>query len=412
MKDTMNVIAVTSPYHDISDGQTYKYKFRSASDAFKLWFEQNIGSRYEVTENETFVDMLDDLESELNYLVGKGEIVDVVTPEFEMVSGYEKVTLNGNELPKTVLDSGDLAFGDEENGVYPYVYTYEKNNGVETVKWIINKAASVGDQLKFKFGIKLIDIPTSPGSHTLNTNLSADIHYMTSKEVGEGVTSYTKTQSMPSPTVNINIGEVISKYVDEDGVEIAEEVVVTGIVGTAYTTIQKVIAGYEFVSAIGNTNDAFTEDPLTVTYVYRENTTPPLQPKTTYTVEKQWINGPDNHPDIQVQLYQNGSAHGDPVILKNGTTTYTWTDLDEEDPNGAPYVYTVDELHVPEGCTKTVKDNVITNTYTLTKDEDDREKDPLPQTGVSAYPIVLATTMIINGLIFVRLSKIKKKENM
>lgn len=129
-----NVIAVTSPYQP-EDGSAYKRKFNATSNAFKDWFEQNIGERYETTENETFVDMLDDLESDLTYLVGKGEIVDVVAPEFAVVSGYETVTLNGIELAKTVLDNGDIAFGSKNNGVYPYVYHYEKIDDEEVITW-------------------------------------------------------------------------------------------------------------------------------------------------------------------------------------------------------------------------------------------------------------------------------------
>jgi LPXTG-motif cell wall-anchored protein len=47
-----------------------------------------------------------------------------------------------------------------------------------------------------------------------------------------------------------------------------------------------------------------------------------------------------------------------------GTFTYTWTGLPIYSPDFQPYIYTVDELTVPAGYTKTASaSNTITNTY-------------------------------------------------
>ena len=92
-------------------------------------------------------------------------------------------------------------------------------------------------------------------------------------------------------------------------------------------------------------------------------------PKTSYTATKKWVDGPATHPTIEVQLYQDGQAYGDPVLLENGTTTYTWGDLDETDINGNQHVYTVDELNTPKNYKKTVQGNTITNTYVIPKTE-------------------------------------------
>lgn len=37
-----------------------------------------------------------------------------------------------------------------------------------------------------------------------------------------------------------------------------------------------------------------------------------------YTVEKEWINGPSTHHDIEIQLYQDGMAYLDPITLVGG----------------------------------------------------------------------------------------------
>ncbi|MCQ9210128.1 Cna B-type domain-containing protein [Granulicatella seriolae] len=94
-----------------------------------------------------------------------------------------------------------------------------------------------------------------------------------------------------------------------------------------------------------------------------------VSPKTDFTVEKVWTGGPETRPEIQVQLFRNGQAFGNPVSMPNGTTSYTWTDLDAQDVDGVPYVYTVDEVAVPENYTKVVKDRTITNTYVSPKTE-------------------------------------------
>ena len=82
------------------------------------------------------------------------------------------------------------------------------------------------------------------------------------------------------------------------------------------------------------------------------------------TVEKVWVKAPLRKPTVEIQLYRNGEAYGKPITLNNGTTKYTWTNLELTDEKGNEYVYTVDEVKVPEGYIKSVDGLVITNTYT------------------------------------------------
>ncbi|MEG0528693.1 MAG: hypothetical protein RR531_14375, partial [Longicatena sp.] len=88
-----NIIGLTSPYQE-EDGSSFKRKFNAASNAFKDWFELNIGTRYESTKNESMRDILDDLSAEWSYLIGKGEIVDTVNDKFIVIDGFETVSLN------------------------------------------------------------------------------------------------------------------------------------------------------------------------------------------------------------------------------------------------------------------------------------------------------------------------------
>lgn len=117
------------------------------------------------------------------------------------------------------------------------------------------------------------------------------------------------------------------------------------------------------------------EDGLTVTNTY-------VSPKTEVTGTKVWVDGPKERPTIELQLYRDGESYGEAVTLKDGVTKYTWTDLDQTDIDGNEYVYTIDEVKVPENYEKTISEDglTITNTY----DDsgligDDFEK--LPKTG-------------------------------
>ena len=91
------------------------------------------------------------------------------------------------------------------------------------------------------------------------------------------------------------------------------------------------------------------------------------------TVTKNWAD--DNNfngqrQNIDVQLYQNGTAlkndqlkNKDALIklTTDGTWTYTFKDLPKQDKDGNAYKYTVDEVSVPNGYSKTVNGTTITN---------------------------------------------------
>ena len=85
-------------------------------------------------------------------------------------------------------------------------------------------------------------------------------------------------------------------------------------------------------------------------------------PKVSLTVSKDWLdsnNQDGTRPEsIQVQLYANGTVSGNPITLnKNNNWTYTWNDLPKKNDAGL-ITYTVDEVSVPDGYTKSVtKDN-------------------------------------------------------
>ena len=92
---------------------------------------------------------------------------------------------------------------------------------------------------------------------------------------------------------------------------------------------------------------------------------------TKISVEKVWDDNNDQDgirpTTIKVQLYADGKASGRTVELsENNNWKYTWNDLDKQ-KDGEDIVYTVDEIEIPAGYTKTVTNKgaafTITNTH-------------------------------------------------
>lgn len=92
---------------------------------------------------------------------------------------------------------------------------------------------------------------------------------------------------------------------------------------------------------------------------------------TKISVEKVWDDNNDQDgirpAAIKVQLYADGKASGRTVELsENNNWKYTWNDLDKQ-KDGEDIVYTVDEIEIPDGYTKTVTNKgaafTITNTH-------------------------------------------------
>lgn len=128
--------------------------------------------------------------------------------------------------------------------------------------------------------------------------------------------------------------------------------------GTEYNyTVDEVAAPENYTKKVeaGDTEHSFV---ITNSYV---------SPKIEVTGTKKWVDGPAKHPDIQLQLLRDGTAFGDPVTLKDGEISHTWSNLDKTDTTGRDYVYTVDEVEVPTNYEKGVNGLTVTNTYVSPK---------------------------------------------
>ena len=128
---------------------------------------------------------------------------------------------------------------------------------------------------------------------------------------------------------------------------------------------------------------------------------------TTLEVRKVWNDQNDQDKlrpsQIQVQLYADGKAFGEPVTLKaDNDWRHVFADLAKYQ-EGKEVVYTVEEVAVPSGYSVTssqtgVNQVTLTNTHQPKRPEDPGKKD-LPKTGsAETFSLALAGLMAMTGL--------------
>lgn len=128
---------------------------------------------------------------------------------------------------------------------------------------------------------------------------------------------------------------------------------------------------------------------------------------TSFEVRKVWNDQNDQDKlrpsQIQVQLYADGKAFGEPVTLKaDNDWRHVFADLAKYQ-EGKEVVYTVEEVDVPSGYSGTssqtgVNQVTLTNTHQPKRPEDPGKKD-LPKTGsAETFSLALAGLMAMTGL--------------
>ena len=132
-----------------------------------------------------------------------------------------------------------------------------------------------------------------------------------------------------------------------------------------WTGLNKYANGEEIKYTI--TEDAVKD--YTATYSGYNVTNSYTPGKTSISVNKIWLDDNDRddlRPEsIQVQLLANGTAKGEAVALSaENNWSYSWSDLDEK-AAGQKIVYTVDEVSVPAGYSKSITGDAATG-YTIT----------------------------------------------
>lgn len=146
--------------------------------------------------------------------------------------------------------------------------------------------------------------------------------------------------------------------------------------GNVYTVIIKVTKSGDYHAEISYEKNGTAYQGKLV-FANTTKSSPPVIVPDNYTVSvsvsKVWKDGgSSNRPSyVSVQLYRNGNAYGDTVTLSESNSwRYTWSNLDDD------YTWTVNEVNVPRGYTRTVTRSGDVWTITNTK-----PIDKIPQTG-------------------------------
>lgn len=128
--------------------------------------------------------------------------------------------------------------------------------------------------------------------------------------------------------------------------------------GISYKIVQTPVEHYKTTP-----EECVIEGNLTEPIVELEFKNMYLSPVSNITVRKIWIGGPDIKPSIDIQLLRDGRPYGEIVTLENGTVEYTWENLPENDLNGNPFNYSVEEIDVHEDYESSVDGFEITNRF-------------------------------------------------
>jgi len=286
--------------------------------------------------------VMDEIEDNILYLVKKGVATDTIGNKFDLCdTNGDAVT--GNDLssvPFTLSVGGvkadgswdatseSLNFGTPENNVYPYVIRYDASARAFT--WNINVPIEKAKQLVLSYHVKLNDRQTAAGTYTNVTNESAILNYWSYKEDTTLPAAHTYTFEKPS---------------------------------LSYIVSPKATSSDVTVSVVWvDSNNRHMARPSSVEVALKKNGT--VCDTQVLSEANSWHYSWDVNNFIALSENINIIAtEADASELPDGMVTVLATESDASE-----YVWTVDEVSVPAGYSKTVAENpqhtfLITNTY-------------------------------------------------
>lgn len=205
---------------------------------------------------------------------------------------------------------------DAKSAVYEYDFDNYKRGALEVTKSV---SGNRGDKSKdFHFTVTLSG--TSSNGEFKSEEFSGTYGDMTFEK---GVATFTLKHGETKTALNLPAGlqyAVVEEEADKDG-----------YTTTSSNSEGKIKAGYKATASFNN---------------HRHHSSGGGNDKTSVSVEKEWVtnNGGTPAASVQVQLYRDGKAYGDPVTLNAGNGwSHDWTQLD------ANHVWTVKEVGVTDG---------------------------------------------------------------
>lgn len=229
-------------YYDPNTGRVYNYTFRY--NALGEDLDSTVSGNAYVWTPVSIINY-DATEGLINYLGTSGKVslgygyTDLLTGLNSRYSSDITIFGNSLDLAEKVLPSAE-----KENYIFLGWYIPEAANA--------DLASELAERGEFDALYELLVIP-----FTQSTKVLSDFDDLASGL--EEITVYAKWAKA---------GDVVVNYVDEDGNELADEEVITGVVGYNYETTAKDFDGYYLVSVEGYETGEFIEGTIYVTYVY------------------------------------------------------------------------------------------------------------------------------------------------
>lgn len=152
----------------------------------------------------------DEIKAKLVDKIAAGStVVDVIGADFDFVNDPAKISLtaNGEKLAPEKIDDATYGFGKLADGSYRFTLGYVDGDQ-EMLVLMLNEAASPSRPLILEYSERLVNVPTEPGTYTLNVNESAVLNPVD----GNGVSG--ESYEFPVPTVEYTVPEPEQKPED------------------------------------------------------------------------------------------------------------------------------------------------------------------------------------------------------
>ena len=169
------------------------------TQSFDQWLVENSDYGAWMDDSARVLDLFDNIDRAVRYMVGSGVVTDVIPSEFTLknADAAEGFSMTKSDEPLSVtFADGKWNFGTaNDQGVYPYVVEYD--DSTKTITWTMNVPVENLNPITLSYDLTL-DESAEVGSH--DTNVSAVLSYKSTDGKKDGTftfeipkVNYTKT---------------------------------------------------------------------------------------------------------------------------------------------------------------------------------------------------------------------------
>ncbi|EHD6845639.1 LPXTG cell wall anchor domain-containing protein [Listeria monocytogenes] len=219
-----------------------------------------------------------------------GNIGENYTTTAKTIQGYTLTTTPANAKGSFSTEAQIINYIYEKNPdlAQPITVDYRSSTGQK-----ISKSEVLTGNIGESYSIQ----PKTIAGYTLTT---------TPPNAKGTFTTNTQTVTYVYTPIAISALPVTVNYLDENGKEIADSVVLNGRVGEAYNTLAKEIDGYTLIKTPTNANGVFTAEAQSIDYIYRKNKPVVI------------VNPPIKNPVIKINSSTNVIKEETSVLPKTG----------------------------------------------------------------------------------------------